>query len=471
MLAGEACRPSPRARCRRCARCRARARPARPGSASPTRPPRACAPWRGARRRARATRDRCRRRCASPKMRSPIAANSSSVRPRTIARLSETKAEKFLRAELEGRGRGEPRRATSAGADAAAGKPFAHEGAGGEARRSACGRGRRTRRSAGPPGPRRSRGSGCRDVTSSASGPRTIAHDRRRVALPPAAALQGPPVSPSPIVRHPGRTARVRVTTSAGDADRRPRVRRGCRRAGLAGGGRARRLPARCLQRARAAACSRTGSSATARGRRRRRDARSCRSRRRGGARAGAAGPGASRVGDRGRRRSADGAAARRLVRRARRRACATSALLDILTADGPARSRAAAPALDPARAIPSAAASSPASRRRSRSCASAGASAAAQDETETTGLAEFVARQAALALERAERRLRGARYKVPRFVREDILARPGVPRRHRAARARARQARGRRSPRRPRATCARSPPRTAPTSSTSSRG
>jgi glycerol-3-phosphate O-acyltransferase len=43
----------------------------------------------------------------------------------------------------------------------------------------------------------------------------------------------------------------------------------------------------------------------------------------------------------------------------------------------------------------------------------------------ETTGLAEFVARQAALALERAERRLRGARYKVPRFVREDILARP----------------------------------------------
>ena len=43
----------------------------------------------------------------------------------------------------------------------------------------------------------------------------------------------------------------------------------------------------------------------------------------------------------------------------------------------------------------------------------------------ETTGFAEFVSRQAALALERAERRLRGARYKVPRFVREDILARP----------------------------------------------
>jgi glycerol-3-phosphate O-acyltransferase len=43
----------------------------------------------------------------------------------------------------------------------------------------------------------------------------------------------------------------------------------------------------------------------------------------------------------------------------------------------------------------------------------------------ETTGFAEYVARQAALALERAERRIRGSRYKVPRFVREDILARP----------------------------------------------
>jgi glycerol-3-phosphate O-acyltransferase len=40
-------------------------------------------------------------------------------------------------------------------------------------------------------------------------------------------------------------------------------------------------------------------------------------------------------------------------------------------------------------------------------------------------GLPEFVCRQAALALERAERRLRGARYKVPRFVSEEILARP----------------------------------------------
>jgi glycerol-3-phosphate O-acyltransferase len=43
----------------------------------------------------------------------------------------------------------------------------------------------------------------------------------------------------------------------------------------------------------------------------------------------------------------------------------------------------------------------------------------------ETIALPEFVARQAQLALERAERRLRGARYKVPRLVREEILSRP----------------------------------------------
>ncbi|MEE8580406.1 MAG: glycerol-3-phosphate 1-O-acyltransferase [Myxococcota bacterium] len=42
-----------------------------------------------------------------------------------------------------------------------------------------------------------------------------------------------------------------------------------------------------------------------------------------------------------------------------------------------------------------------------------------------TIGLADFVARQAAFALERAERRLRGARYKVPRLVHEEILGRP----------------------------------------------
>ena len=51
--------------------------------------------------------------------------------------------------------------------------------------------------------------------------------------------------------------------------------------------------------------------------------------------------------------------------------------------------------------------------------------SAGGADPSYTTGLAEFVWRQAALALERAERRLRGARYKVPKLVREDILARP----------------------------------------------
>jgi glycerol-3-phosphate O-acyltransferase len=46
-------------------------------------------------------------------------------------------------------------------------------------------------------------------------------------------------------------------------------------------------------------------------------------------------------------------------------------------------------------------------------------------DAALTTGLAEFVARQAQLALERAERQLRGARYKVPRFVNEEILGKP----------------------------------------------
>lgn len=48
-----------------------------------------------------------------------------------------------------------------------------------------------------------------------------------------------------------------------------------------------------------------------------------------------------------------------------------------------------------------------------------------ALDAGEVGSFASFVVRQAHLSLERAERRLRGARYKVPRFVREEILARP----------------------------------------------
>jgi glycerol-3-phosphate O-acyltransferase len=43
--------------------------------------------------------------------------------------------------------------------------------------------------------------------------------------------------------------------------------------------------------------------------------------------------------------------------------------------------------------------------------------------DSDPSSLALFVVRQAALALERAERPLRGARYKVPRFVRQEILA------------------------------------------------
>jgi len=54
------------------------------------------------------------------------------------------------------------------------------------------------------------------------------------------------------------------------------------------------------------------------------------------------------------------------------------------------------------------------------------GRDAGYHDTEETTGLSEFVARQAVLALERAERQLRGDRYKVPRLVHQDVLNRPG---------------------------------------------
>lgn len=46
-------------------------------------------------------------------------------------------------------------------------------------------------------------------------------------------------------------------------------------------------------------------------------------------------------------------------------------------------------------------------------------------DLAETVGLEQFVMRQAALALDRAERRLRGGRYKIPRFLTEEVTARP----------------------------------------------
>ncbi|MCR9097052.1 MAG: glycerol-3-phosphate 1-O-acyltransferase [bacterium] len=50
---------------------------------------------------------------------------------------------------------------------------------------------------------------------------------------------------------------------------------------------------------------------------------------------------------------------------------------------------------------------------------------AAGTDLGETVGLSRFVSRQAALALDRAERRSRDARYKVARFLHEQILATP----------------------------------------------
>ena len=46
-------------------------------------------------------------------------------------------------------------------------------------------------------------------------------------------------------------------------------------------------------------------------------------------------------------------------------------------------------------------------------------------DVAETMGLDRFVVRQAALALDRAERRHRGGRYKIPRFLKEEILSTP----------------------------------------------
>jgi glycerol-3-phosphate O-acyltransferase len=50
---------------------------------------------------------------------------------------------------------------------------------------------------------------------------------------------------------------------------------------------------------------------------------------------------------------------------------------------------------------------------------------AVGKDVAETVGLTGFVVRAAALALERAERALRGARYKVPRLVEPEVLGRP----------------------------------------------
>ena len=61
-----------------------------------------------------------------------------------------------------------------------------------------------------------------------------------------------------------------------------------------------------------------------------------------------------------------------------------------------------------------------PASNLRERWRAAAG-----RDVAETVGLAHYVAKQAALALDRAERKIRGARYKVPRFLHEEVLTRP----------------------------------------------
>lgn len=74
---------------------------------------------------------------------------------------------------------------------------------------------------------------------------------------------------------------------------------------------------------------------------------------------------------------------------------------------------------------------------RRARPMAAEGATLAALEDrfrrshrrvpSDAGQLAEFIARQAVLALERAEARIRGARYKVPRLVTEEILHRPAL--------------------------------------------
>lgn len=50
-------------------------------------------------------------------------------------------------------------------------------------------------------------------------------------------------------------------------------------------------------------------------------------------------------------------------------------------------------------------------------------------DKVGCTARAEFILRQAILALERAERRQRGARYKVPRLIADEVLTRPDFAR------------------------------------------
>jgi glycerol-3-phosphate O-acyltransferase len=50
---------------------------------------------------------------------------------------------------------------------------------------------------------------------------------------------------------------------------------------------------------------------------------------------------------------------------------------------------------------------------------------ACGENSAETVGFAEFVSQKATLALERAERHVRGARYKVPRIVHQEVLSRP----------------------------------------------
>ena len=75
----------------------------------------------------------------------------------------------------------------------------------------------------------------------------------------------------------------------------------------------------------------------------------------------------------------------------------------------------------------------------RAHSCPSVRMRQGAPDDGDARDLATFVARQALLALERAEYRVRGARYKVPRLVREELMASAAFRRRRRPSGRRAR--------------------------------
>ena len=163
------------------------------------------------------------------------------------------------------------------------------------------------------------------------------------------------------------------------------------------------------------------------------------------------------------RRRRPPARTAARLLAAAQARRPPQGALPRHPAARRPARPRPSASAMDSRRASPTAAAWSPASPPRPPSCANVGARPAAARAPRPWASPTSWRARPALALERAERRLRGTRYKVPRFVHRRGAHAAAIPGRRRAPRTLGRAARRRPSPRPPGATSRRSPPTTAP--------